>query len=152
MNFAVRRLFHAAPLVVALSTTAFGDDRPPVRMKWWQSIEFQQQLGLSADQSAKIEEIFQATLPSLRASKAEFDRLETSLSRMVADATVDESQIAQQINQVEAARSALSKTRTLMLFRMHRILSPDQRVKLKTLHDQWHSERDSRPGGRDWTR
>ena len=147
-----RRLLALVPLLVALSTTAFGNDRPSGRMKWWQSAEFQQQLSLTEDQSARIEEIFQATLPSLRASKAYLDRLETTLSQLVADATVDESQVAQQIDQVEAARSALSKIRTLMLFRMHRILSPEQRVKLKALHDQWHSERDNRPGGRDWTR
>lgn len=152
MHSALHQVLGIVPLVVLLSTTAFGDDRPPGRMKWWQSTEFQQQLGLTSEQSSRLEEIFQATLPSLRASKTELDRLEATLSTMVADATVDESQVAQQINQVEAARSGLSTIRTLMLFRMHRILSPDQRAKLKTLHDQRHGARDNKPGGRDWTR
>lgn len=139
-------------LALLIATAAFGDNQPQGRMKWWQSSVFRQQLGLTPDQSSRIEEIFQATLPDLRATKAEMDRLETTLSKLMADAAADERQVAEQINQVEAARSELSKHRTLMLFRMNRILSPDQRVKLKALHEQWHSERDKRPAGKDWSR
>ena len=39
------------------------------------------------------------------------------------------------------ARSALAKTRTLMLYRMHRILSPEQNVKLDELFDKMERER-----------
>ena len=149
-----RRAFIEIGSVLALliATSAFGETQPQGRMKWWQSSAFRQQLGLTPEQSSRIEEIFQATLPDLRATKAELDRLETTLSTLMADAAVDERQVAEQINQVKAARSELSKHRTLMLFRMNRILSADQRAKLKALHEQWHSDRDKRPAGRDWSR
>jgi Spy/CpxP family protein refolding chaperone len=42
--------------------------------KWWQSEMFKRELGLTADQSAKIEAIFQKTVPVLRQEKDALDR------------------------------------------------------------------------------
>ena len=142
----------AALVLLAAGATLQADDTRSGRAKWWQSERFRQELGLSADQSSRIEEIFQATLPNLISAKAELDRVEGVLSDLVADATVDESRIGQQIDQVEAARSVLSKLRTLMLFRMHRILTPEQRVKLKALHEQDKHEHSTESDGRRWPR
>jgi hypothetical protein len=46
---------------------------------------------------------------------------------------------------VESARADLSKSRTLLTFRMRRILTEDQNVKMKALHEQWERERRNRP-------
>ena len=51
--------------------------------KWWQSEQFQKDLGLTPDQVARIDAIFQATLPELRQRKDELDVLETRLSRLI---------------------------------------------------------------------
>ncbi len=134
---AVLRAFVA---IVALSTVAAAQETSKGRAKWWQSEKFRQELALTADQSARIEAVFQATLPDLRTAKAELDSLETALSNLVADAGTDEAQISQQIDRVVRARGTLSKLRTLMLFRMHRILSPEQRIKFKVLHEHWRME------------
>lgn len=149
-RFGLRLLAPALLLMVATAVMADGglqegsarkDSRSGRSMKWWQSDRFREELALTAEQSARIEEIFQAMLPKLRAAKGDLDRLDGTLSKLVAEGTADEAIVAQQIDRVEAARSELSKTRTLMLFRMHRILSADQRAKLKTLHEQWERER-----------
>ena len=50
----------------------------------------------------------------------------------------EEWEVALQIDRVEAARSALSKTRTLMLYRMHKTLSAEQ---LEALHAMWERRR-----------
>jgi len=50
------------------------------------------------------------------------------------------------VYEVEDARAALNRTRTLMVYRMHLLLTPDQRVKMKALHDRW--EQDRRKTGR----
>ena len=42
--------------------------------KWWQSEMFKRELGLTTDQSAKIEAIFQKTVPVLRQEKDALDR------------------------------------------------------------------------------
>jgi Spy/CpxP family protein refolding chaperone len=108
--------------------------------KWWQTQK--QEFGLTEEQSTRIESIFQASVPRLRESKKELDRLEDILSKMIADGVADEAIVAQQVDRVEAARSAMSKARTLMLYRMHQVLNPAQRAKLNAWHEQRERERD----------
>ncbi|MDP1572065.1 MAG: hypothetical protein Q8L86_18880 [Vicinamibacterales bacterium] len=114
--------------------------------KWWQSERFQQELVLSTDQIDRLEEIFQAKQPVLRRQKHALDRLEEALSAMVADGQAGEAEAEALIDQVEAARSTLGKSRTLMLFKMRRILTSDQHVKMKVLGEQWERERRNRGG------
>ena len=118
------------------------------KFKWWQSERFVQELGLTRDQSARIEEVFQATWPALHAAKADLDRLETELSRLIAEGTASEAKVLQQIDRVEASRSAMGRTRSLMLYRMHRLLSADQRVKLKALYEAVEREKSQHPDAR----
>ena len=109
--------------------------------KWWQNERFQKGLSLSAEQISKLEDVFQAAMPSLRAQKRAYDKLEDELSKMVREAKVGERELEEFVVRVEAARADLSKTRTLMFFRMHRILSPEQNIKLDQLFDQMEKER-----------
>ena len=67
---------------------------------------------------------------SCGAEKAELEKQEAALSRLLTESNDDEAVVVRTIDRVEAARSALAKTRTLMLYRMHRLLSPDQRARL----------------------
>ena len=115
--------------------------------KWWQNDRFQKELSLSAEQITKLEEVFQAAMPSLRAQKRAYDKLEDELSKMVREAKVGERELEEFVVRVEAARADLSKTRTLMLYRMHRILTPDQNVKLDDLFDQMERERRGKSRG-----
>ena len=74
-------------------------------------------------------------LPELRAEKAALEQQERELTRLLGDRRADEAIVVRTIDRVEAARSALAKTRTLMLYRMHRVLSPEQRVRLDAYHE-----------------
>jgi Spy/CpxP family protein refolding chaperone len=85
----------------------------------------------------------------MKAEKDELDRLEASLSKLLAEATVDEGSLSQQIDKVEAARARASKTRLLMLYRMHRLLAPDQRQRLEVMHQRMKQERRGHGGTRD---
>lgn len=104
--------------------------------KWWQSDRFKTELSLTPEQVAGLEDVFQALLPRLTSGKTAVDRLEKQLSDLIADGSASEPDVVKLIDQVEGARGEMGKARTLMMFRMHRILTPDQRVKLKALHDQ----------------
>ena len=103
---------------------------------WWKSEQFQKDLGLTAEQCARIDSVFQATLPKLREGRQELDRDEAELSRLI-DQNVDEAQITKQVDRVEATRAKLNKMRTLMLFHMRQMLTPEQRTRFTPLHDQW---------------
>ena len=55
----------------------------------------------------------------------------------------DEATLSRQIDRVETARANANKTRSLMLVQMMKILTPDQRVRFKAIHDRWLAERRS---------
>jgi Spy/CpxP family protein refolding chaperone len=111
------------------------------KFKWWQSERFIRELALTPDQSTRIEQVFQASWPALHAAKADLDRLESELSTLIAEGTAGEARVLQQIDRVEASRSAMGRTRSLMLYRMHQILSAEQRMKLKALYEAVEREK-----------
>ena len=106
---------------------------------WWKDARFQKELGLNSDQSARIEGIFQSTVTILRQKKVELDQQEAELSRLIAH-NADEVVVTRQVDKVEAIRANLNKMRTLMLLRIRQVLSPDQRVQLNKLHEQWEKD------------
>lgn len=112
--------------------------------KWWQTERFQKELGLTAEQITRIEGIYQATEPLLRAQKQALDRREEKLSKVIADPKSDEAAVLQATDRLELARNEMSRTRTLMLFRIRRVLNDDQLLKLNALHDHDRKERERR--------
>jgi Spy/CpxP family protein refolding chaperone len=137
----VRRLLPAVLALALLGPVATAAAGQGGKFKWWQSERFIQELGLTKDQSRQIEEVFQASWPALQAAKSDLDRLETELSTLIAEGTTSEAMVLHQIDKVEASRSAMGRTRSLMLYRMHRLLSSDQRVKLKALYETMEREK-----------
>jgi Spy/CpxP family protein refolding chaperone len=107
---------------------------------WWRDADFQRDLSLSADQTARIENLFQSTISQLRAKKAELDQQEEELSRLIA-ANSDETTVVKQVDKVEAIRAHLNKMRTLQLLRIRQVLTPEQRVTLNKLHEKWEKNR-----------
>ena len=114
---------------------------------WWKDAQFQHDLGLTADQSARIDAVFEAAISQLRPKKQELDRQEEELSKQIA-AGADEVLVSKQVDKVEAIRSNMNKMRTLMLLRERQVLTPEQRVKLNKLHEEWERNH-KRPSNRD---
>lgn len=114
--------------------------------KWWHDETFRRELGLTSEQSARLEGIFQQSLPHLRKHKDSLDRAQAEFDRLVeraADGTVME-----QVNAVEAARAELNKTRVMMLLRMRRSLTTDQWAKFTALQQQREASRPDRQSPR----
>ena len=107
---------------------------------WWRTDQFQKNLGLSTDQVARIEAVFQTALPDLRRGRDELDRQEAELSRLI-EMNADEALVVKQVDKVEGIRSHLNKTRQLLLLHQRQLLTPEQRVKLKALFDQMQADR-----------
>ena len=101
------------------------------RGKWWQDETFKRELGLTAEQSARLEEIFQKTQPALRQRMHDLERAEEAFERVVEKG--DDAAVMGQVDEVEAARAQLNKERTMMLLRMRRALTADQWAKLTAL-------------------
>ena len=107
---------------------------------WWRDAQFQKELSLTSDQSGRIDSVFQSTISLLRQKREELDQQEAELSRLIA-ANADEAMVVRQVDKVEGIRASLNKHRTLMLLRMRQVLSPDQRVKLNKLYEQYQKNK-----------
>lgn len=107
--------------------------------KWWQSDRYKRELGLTVEQSRRMEDIFQAALPSLRAQKKLLDEVEAEFERIVARG--DDATVMEQVGRLEAARAELNKTRTFMLVRMRRAMTIDQWARFGALHQAVERER-----------
>lgn len=114
------------------------------RRFWWKDAETVKELGLSKRQSDKIERIWQANAPSIRTLHGELDGLEAEFNRLMKENTAEERVIALQIDRVEAVRSQINKSRTLMLYRMHQSLTPAQYQKLTALLEKRRKDRGRR--------
>ena len=111
------------------------------RIPWWKAPETRAELGISDKQSKDIDDIFQETLPSLRAAKEELDKLDEAVTKLIKESTADVTVIAKQVAQAEQARANLTTGRTVMLYRMHRLLTPEQRAKLDAMFERREAER-----------
>ena len=112
------------------------------RGKWWQDKQFQSELSLTPEQSSRLEEVFQKTLPTLLQRMRALDDAEDEFDRLVESG--DDASVLEYVGIVEAARAELNKTRTVMLLRMRRSLTTDQWAKFTALADERSRRRSSR--------
>jgi Spy/CpxP family protein refolding chaperone len=113
---------------------------------WWRDAQFQRELALGADQTARIEAVFQAAISQLRQKKQDLDQQEDELSRMISS-NADEALVTRQVDKVETTRAGMNKMRTLMLLHERQVLTPEQRAKLNKLHEQWEKDHKTPPRG-----
>lgn len=123
--------------VMTISVSAQG--------KWWTSEQYKQRLGLTTEQTQRCEQIFQAMAPRLRAAKQALEREEARFSELLKRSDSPESKITEAIDTLEAARSEAGKIRTLMLYRMFTVLTPEQRALMEADHQRTHSGSSARP-------
>ncbi|HXI29086.1 MAG TPA: periplasmic heavy metal sensor [Vicinamibacterales bacterium] len=107
---------------------------------WWRDPQFQKDLSLTAEQSGRIDNVFQSTISLLRQKREELDQQEAELSRLIA-ANAEEAVVVRQVDKVEGIRASLNKHRTLMLLRMRQVLSPEQRVKLNKKYEEQQKDK-----------
>jgi len=98
--------------------------------QWWHDAKVQRELELTSDQVKDLEGVFVPTLSDRQRLRRELDRLEEYVQQIIARADLDEALVSASIDQLEAARAKRNASRTLMLYKMYRILSPPQRRRL----------------------
>jgi Spy/CpxP family protein refolding chaperone len=113
-------------------------DRPP---PWWKNPKHIAELGLTTQQSAKIDEIFHKTMETARPLREEVQKLEKNLDATIREAKMEVSAFAQEVEKIESKRAELNKMRTVMLYRMRRVLNSEQNAKLQVIFDRWEAER-----------
>ena len=107
--------------------------------KWWIDPQDRAALGITDQQSAEIEAIWQKALPEQHNRWQKMLVLQDALDQMIRN-SADEPAVIAQIGQVEDTRAEMNKARQLMLYRMNRVLKPEQRDKLKAMRDRRESQ------------
>ena len=125
------------------SSSGSHDNNIP-RFKWWLHPETRKELRLTEAQSKKIDEIWEYTAPRLREQWEELQKLEEALARMFKENTADVATVAQQVERVERLRAENTATRTVMVYKMHLLLTPEQRPKLDAIRAKLEEERRQR--------
>jgi len=140
------RVMTAAILLSAAPAFAQRPPEAPRPFAWWKSEPFKKELGLTADQSARIDKIWETTRVELRQEWDELSKLEAKLSKLIQN-DADEAVLTRQIDRVETSRAGANKTRSLMLVQMLKVLTPEQRTRFNSRHDRWQQEqpRQGRP-------
>jgi Spy/CpxP family protein refolding chaperone len=141
-NGRVRAAFGALVLAVLSLPAAASQGGPG---PWWQVPGTQKELGLTTEQVVKINTIWDSTVTELRQEKDELDKWEQRLSRMI-NRNAPEADVARQIDRVETARASLNKTRSLMLYRMRQVLTPEQNTKFQAMQERWQQQNAGRGG------
>jgi Spy/CpxP family protein refolding chaperone len=118
------------------------------RTAWWKDEQARTEIGLTLDQAAEIDRIFKAYIDKARPLREEVNTLEKALSETMKANTADVSVVAQQVDKVENKRAELNKLRVVMLYRMHRVLTPEQNVRFQTYMDRREAERKKQDGDR----
>jgi len=123
-----------------------GDQhKPPAH--WWIDPQLRQQLGVTDGQSKLVEEIWQKNLPELRKLWGQLLTLDDQVSKMIQDGAPEASVVAL-VEQTENVRAQANKIRTLMLYRMFKVLNADQRAKVSAMYPIHRDDhRDGRRGG-----
>lgn len=123
--------------------------RQDPKWKWWLDPQRRAELEITDQQSALVEQVWVKSLPKLRELREQLVKLEAALSVVLAKDQGDEAAIAAQIDRVEAARAEANKARTLMIYRMHKVLTVEQRAKVKALMERRDDRKDDgrRDGG-----
>lgn len=104
--------------------------------EWWNDAEVQRALVLTPEKVRRIHEIFTRRSEDLKPIGDEFMRAFTELDKMTRARVVDEATYQLQVVRVEALRAELNKSRTVMLYRLTKELTPEQFKKLEDLRAQ----------------
>lgn len=110
---------------------------------WWADDRVKKELGLTVAQVKAIDDIYTSSKDELASYRETMDREKNELDRMIIESKVEQWVVLRQIDRMETARSQNNKAFYMMLYRMNRQLTAEQRVKLQELE---RKARESRGG------
>jgi Spy/CpxP family protein refolding chaperone len=113
---------------------------------WWKNPMVVQRLTLTADQTKKMDEIFQQSRIQLIDLKANVEKQQVMLEPLIGANPVETTKAMAQIDKVAQARADLEKADARMLLGIRAVLTPDQWTKLRD-HQFGGSGGQGGPGG-----
>ena len=121
------------------SSGAHQNPRPP--SKWWKTPKYVQELKLTPEQSAQIDQIVQASMSRWNSDKEDLDRAQTDFRQLMERPTASQRELVQAAERLEMARYSIAKERTMTTVRIHSVLTPEQRKVLSAIAKRHEAER-----------
>ena len=118
------------------------------RRMWWKTPADMAEIGLTAEQSTTIDGIFKSEVEKMKPLRETLNQLERSLDETVRANTADVEVFAKQVHKIEKMRAELNTMRTVMLYRMRRVLTQEQNAKFRAMWDRREAERRKQDGDR----
>jgi Spy/CpxP family protein refolding chaperone len=112
---------------VAVCLFAISVQAQSTHYKWWLAHDIQTQLHLTSLQVKKINDVFESTLAVRRAQRQELDTLDRQLDALLDNAAAEDRDAEALIKRVEDAHARRNVARTMMLYKMRQVLTPEQR-------------------------
>ena len=113
----------------------------PPRIPWWKDPVVIKELKLTPDQTQKIDAAWKKREVDMAGPAKEYKKQQDELDRLVKERKVEPAVIALQVDRVEAQRTTLNKSWTVMIYQFSLILTPEQNVALKAYRDRIRRER-----------
>lgn len=135
----MKKVLYVALVVMALlafSTAAFAERMRISRetgqgMKWWENSRITKNIGLSDEQTEKIEKIFNEAALKRIDMKAQLQKENLKLREMLDEKVLDMQKIEKQIDTVLNVLTQLKKGEMMTKVKVMSILTPEQREKLR---------------------
>ena len=101
--------------------------------RWWYRVTLAKQVGLTADQQKKMDDIYQQTRLKMIDLTAALQKEQAMLEPMTMSDQPNEVAIAAQIEKAGKARVELEQANATMMLETRRVLTPEQWTKLKAV-------------------
>jgi len=98
--------------------------------EWWKDDAVRKEMKLSDSQVRSISRLYDSRVRTLKPVAEELAKQRDILNKMTQERTADVPVYAIQVNHVEALRSEMNRTRTIMLYEIQKTLTPEQTQKL----------------------
>jgi len=118
---------------------------------WWKDEAIKKEMKLTDSQVRSINGIFNNRVQAITPIYKEYQRQLAELDRMSEERTAEVSEFEMQVIRVESLRSKLNETRTVMLYRINKMLDPTQIQKMREIRDRRRGGRGGgSPSPRSW--
>jgi Spy/CpxP family protein refolding chaperone len=110
---------------------------------WWLLPSVQLEMNLTPEQVSQLDSIYRASLPQRRQLRRQLTILERRLRRQFVSGPFEDQHVRPLIEQVSALEKQRHSARTMMLIRLYRVLTPEQRRQLGALSKRLGTQSES---------
>jgi len=120
---------------------------PRPEWAWWNDVGIKKEIGLSDQIAKRIDENYQKRQKALAPLVEQFIAQRDEVDRLVKEGQISADLLTAKVIAVEALRSRLAESRTIMLYGFYKMLTPEQYSKLKVARDKHFDDLRNGRGG-----